>query len=297
MATRTAPTVLVGILVLGTLPACSIDVNGAGVTVHEEKTFPVTGAPELALRTSDGSIQVQSWDRNEVFVDIRRSAATEEEAKALEVTATQEGNRITVEAKERPRGRRTIHIGSWVGESVSFVVRVPRQLQLEASTGDGSIAINDLDGRLTLRSGDGSIRGDRVQGQLMARTGDGSIAISDASGGVELDTGDGSVRLSGRLDTLRVHTGDGSLTLDALDGSTMSADWTLESGDGSINASLPATFSAEVSAQSGDGSIRVNDASASRGDQDRGRLQIRLGSGGRTLAARTGDGSITIRTR
>lgn len=277
--------------------ACSIDVNGAGVSIVEEKTFAVTGMPELLLRTSDGSVDVRSWDRNEIQVEIHRRAATKEEAEALEVTTAQDGNRVVIEARDSGP-RQVIRIGNWVGHSVSFVVRVPRQLTLDATTGDGSISIGDLDGTLALRSGDGSIRGDRVQGDLSARTGDGSIAITDAAGRVALDTGDGSVRLSGRVDVLRVHTGDGSVTLDLLDGSQMAADWSFESGDGSITATLPAQFSAEVDAATGDGSIRVNDATADRGrDEDRGRLRTRLGAGGRTLAARTGDGSINIRTR
>lgn len=285
-------------LALGCLSsACSIDVAGAGVTVLEEKTFTLTGQPELTLHTGDGSIEVRSWDRNEIRLEIHRRAATTEEATALEVTTSQDGNRIVVDAPDR-QGPRTIRIGSWVGESVSFVVRVPRQLLMDATTGDGSISLEDLEGRLTLRSGDGSIRGGRVQGDVSARTGDGSIALTDAAGRVDLDTGDGSVRLSGRLDAIRVHTGDGSITLDVLDGSQMAGDWSIETGDGSMTIDLPARFSAEVDASSGDGSIRVNGNSADRGNgEDRGRLHTRLGAGGRTIVARTGDGSINIRNR
>lgn len=276
--------------------ACSIDVNGAGVSIVEQKTFTVTAAPQLTLRTSDGSIEVRSWDRDEIQLEIRRRAATAEEAKALEVTTSQDGNRVVVEAPDRTR--RVVHIGNWVGESVSFVVRVPRRLTLDASTGDGSISIDDLTGTLGLRSGDGSIRGTRVQGELSARTGDGSISITDADGRLDLNTGDGSVRLRARLEALRVHTGDGSMTLDVLDGSQMVSDWSLETGDGSITATLPSQFSAEVDVATGDGSIRVNSATANRNDsENRGRLRTTLGAGGRTLAARSGDGSITITSR
>jgi hypothetical protein len=285
-------------LVLGCLSsACSIDVAGAGVTVLEEKTFTLTGQPELTLRTGDGSIEVRSWDRNEIHLEIHRRAATTEEAKALEVKTSQDGNRIVIDAPDR-HGPRTIHIGNWVGESVSFVVRVPRQLLMDATTGDGSISLEDLEGKLTLRSGDGSIRGGRVQGDVSAHTGDGSIALTDAAGRVDLDTGDGSVRLSGRLEAIRVHTGDGSVTLDVLDGSQMAGDWSLDTGDGSITVDLPSQFSAEIDASSGDGTIRVNGNSANRNrDEDRGRYNGRLGAGGRTLSARSGDGSISIRNR
>lgn len=290
--TLTPLAVLAGCLLSG----CSIDVAGAGVTVTEEKSFAVTGRPDLTLRTGDGSMEIRSWDQNEVRVEILRRAATREEAQALEVKTSQDGNRITIEAP--PRQERRIHIGTWVGESVSFIVRVPRQLLLNAQTGDGSITVGDLEGTVALRSGDGSIRGERVQGDLSARTGDGSITLVEAVGRLDLDTGDGSVRLHGRPDVLRVRTGDGSVTLDLDEGSKMAADWSLTTGDGSIRATLPAGFSAEVDLSTGDGSVRVNGSSASRDDgEDRGRLRTRLGAGGHTLTGRSGDGSINLSTR
>ena len=108
-------------LIAGALStACSIDVNGAGSVVTEEKIFQLTGQPDLKLHTFDGSIEVRSWDRNEVSVEIRRRAASDEEARALEVTTTQDGNRIVIDAPGRER-RRVIRIGSWAGEDVSFV--------------------------------------------------------------------------------------------------------------------------------------------------------------------------------
>lgn len=286
-----------GMLVLAaTVSACSIDVNGAGVTTREEKTFHVTGRPDLTLKTSDGSIEIRSWDRNEIRLEIVRRAATTEEAEALEVTTTQDGNRIEVDARDDDR-RQIIRIGRWVGDSVSYIVRVPRQLILNATTGDGSITVDDLAGMVTLASGDGSIRGARVDGDVSVRTGDGSIVLDATSGRVDLDTGDGSVRLSARLDALRVHTGDGSVTLDVRDGSTMAEDWSVETGDGSVSVSVPAQFSAEVDLRSGDGTVQVNGVTADGDESDRRRYSGRLGTGGRTLSARSGDGSITVRTR
>jgi len=162
--------------------ACSIDVNGAGAELIEEKTFQLTGPPELTLHTFDGSIEVRSWDRNEVSVEIRRRAASDDEARALAVTTTQDGDRIVIDAPAGRGRRRVVRIGSWVGEGVSFIVRTPRQLALDAQTGDGSIAVEALAGRIALETGDGSIRGSRLEGAITADTGDGSISIADAAG-------------------------------------------------------------------------------------------------------------------
>jgi hypothetical protein len=278
--------------------ACSIDVNGAGAELIEEKTFQVTGQPELTLHTFDGSIEVRSWDRNEVRVEIRRRAASNDEARALEVTTTQDGNRILIDAPAGRDRRRVVRFGGWVNEGVSFRVQVPRQLALDAQTGDGSIAVEELAGRIVLKTGDGSIRGSRVEGEITADTGDGSITITDAAGSVNLDSGDGSVRLSGRIEDLRVHTGDGSVSMDVIEGSAMKSDWSVTTGDGSITLNLPQAFDGEVDVQSGDGSVTVNGASGtSDAGDDRGSFRGRLGAGGRTLTARSGDGSITISSR
>jgi hypothetical protein len=278
--------------------ACSIDVNGTGTVLTESKTFQVTGQPDLKLHTFDGEIDVRSWDRNEVSVEIQRRAATTEDAKALEVTTTQDGNRIVVDAPGGER-RHVIRFGSWQGEGVTFIVRVPRQLTLDAQTGDGSISTGDLSGTITLMSGDGSIRGERIEGALKAHTGDGSIAIQAAAGRFDLDSGDGSIRLDGRVEDLRVHTGDGSVTLTAGDGSAMKNDWSVTSGDGSISVSLPGRFDADIDAQSGDGRVRASWEPERRPteDGDRGTFRGRLGAGGHTLRTRSGDGSITLSSR
>jgi hypothetical protein len=291
---------LVAVILVSALgAACSIDVRGEGTVVSETRTFTLTGKPDLQLRTYDGSIDVRSWDRNEVSVEIVRRAATTEDANALEVTATSNENRIVVEAREGRDRRRVIQFGNWQGESVSFIVRAPRELTLNAHTGDGSITADDLAGALSFQSGDGSIRGERLDGQVKAHTGDGSIAIGDARGAFDLDSGDGSIRLDGRVDDLQVHTGDGSLVVDVEDGSVMKNDWSVTTGDGSVSLTLPRQFDAEIDAQSGDGRVRASWAPEQRPDRDddRGTFRGRLGAGGRTLRVRSGDGSIALSSR
>jgi Putative adhesin len=288
--------VMVSVVTLASV-ACSIDVRGEGVVAHEEKRFTVTGDPELSVRTFDGSVQVRSWDRNEVLVEIERRGPDQASAAALVVTAAQEGNRITIEAPP-PRDRSEgIHIGSWQGPSVSLIVTAPRKLTITARSGDGSISAENLVGTVSLDSGDGSIRGSRIEGALKAHTGDGSIQISDGVGRVEADSGDGSIELDGRFDTIDVRTGDGSVRVDARDGSAMKNDWTVNTGDGAIRLRIPSNLDAELDAHTGDGRVHVDGIAASArqdGNDDSGTLRTRIGKGGQVLRVRTGDGSIDI---
>ena len=85
---------------LAAVPAgCSIDVRGDEIVVREERRFTVAGDLELALTTFDGAIEVRSWDRPEVLVEIERRAASGAEAQALEVRTSQEGNRLIVDMR------------------------------------------------------------------------------------------------------------------------------------------------------------------------------------------------------
>jgi DUF4097 and DUF4098 domain-containing protein YvlB len=281
--------------------ACSIDVRGEGVVTREEKRFNVSGPADLSLRTFDGSIQLKSWDKNEVLVEVERHGPDQKAAESLTVNMTQEGNRIVVEAPAPRDQRDGIHIGSFQSPSVSLIVTTPRNVSVNARTSDGSISADDLAGSVELNSGDGSIRTRRIEGSLRARTGDGSISITDAAGRVEADSGDGSVELAGRFDAIDVRTGDGSVRIDVLDGSTLKTDWSVNTGDGSITVRLPANLDADLDAHTGDGGVHADGlpVQAERGPENRDRkekdsLRAQLGKGGRTLRLNSGDGSINI---
>jgi hypothetical protein len=279
--------------------ACSIDVRGEGVLKREEKRFVVKGQAELSLRTFDGSIELKSWDKDEVLVEIERRGPDDQTAEALVVNTSQEGNRIVVDVPS-PRDRRDgIHIGSFQSPSVSLIVTAPRKVTVEARTGDGSISADDLSGTVELNSGDGSIRAHRVEGGLRVRTGDGSISVTDAAGRVEADSGDGSVELTGRFDAIDVRTGDGSVRLDVLDGSALKTDWSVNTGDGSITLRLPRELDANLDAHTGDGGVHADGlpVAAERDGSDpenRDTLRTQIGKGGRTLRLRSGDGAINI---
>jgi hypothetical protein len=291
--------VLVSLLALGSA-GCSIDVRANNVVTREEKRFTVSGDLDLNLRTFDGSIQVRSWDRNEVLVEIERRGPDKESTEALVVNTTQDGKRIVVDAPSPQERREGIHFGSWQSPSVNLIVTAPRRLTMEARTGDGSITAEDLVGTVALNTGDGSIRLARADGRLRARTGDGSIQITDAVGSVEAASGDGSIEVEGRFEAIEVRTGDGSVRVDVRDGSVMKTDWSIGTGDGAISLRVPGDLDAEVDAHSSDGRVRadgISQAERSRDDDDRGTLRGRLGKGGRVMRLRSGDGSIDISRR
>jgi len=272
-------------------------VDSQGHIVRDEKRFTVSGTPDLRLSTFDGAIEIRAGDDRTVVVEIEKRGPTREAVDRLQVDARQDGNRIEVTVK-KPSGDMGIFFLGHSSPTAKFIVTMPRQGNVTATSGDGSIRAEQVHGRLDLRTGDGSIRATDIGGQLALHTGDGSVTLDGTDGDLDLDTGDGGVSVGGKLGVVKVHTGDGSVTFRAEPGTVMRDDWSIETGDGGVSVYLPSEFGAELDASTGDGTIRTNlQVNTDGGGEVKKRsVRGRLGAGGKTLRIKTGDGSIRLRT-
>jgi hypothetical protein len=276
-------------------PGC-IDIVGADYNKfveREEKRFTTGASPDLVLSTFDGAVEIRAWDKNEVEVIIEKRAVSKEAAELIQVSADQQGNKVTVDVKTQKNSG--FHFNN--SRSAKLIVSAPAASNINAGSGDGSIDIERISGRLELRTGDGSISGRRLSGDVRAHTGDGSIKLDGVTGALDVDTGDGGVEIRGKMTRLRAKTGDGSVTIHAYAGSAAEGDWDIVTGDGSVTVELPDSFNAELDAHTGDGGIRLNDITVSNvsGKIAKNDVRGRLGSGGAQVRIRTGDGSITLR--
>lgn len=285
----------------GTLLTGCVVVDSQGHINREEKRFTLSGTPELHLTTYDGPIEIHSAeDTKTVVVEIEKRGPSKEALENVHVESKQDGNRIDVEVRKPEHDVIFLGIGHMT-PSAKLIVTMPREGNIFAKSGDGSIRIDRVRGRLELRTGDGSIRGNEIAGQIAVSTGDGSVTIDSAEGDLDVDTGDGSVRVEGKLSGVKLHTGDGSVTLRAESGSAMKDGWSITTGDGGVNVSLPSDFSADLDAHSSGGSVRSEFKSAEQAEDDGSResrhtLRGKIGEGGKTLKIRTGDGSIRIKS-
>jgi hypothetical protein len=278
------------------LSGCSVNLSAEKLVRREERRFTVSGRPEVVLKTFDGAIRVQSWDKPEVLVTIERQAGDEESIKSIEVTSNQQGNTITVEALQ-PERSRTVAIGMHVGRSAALIVSLPRDADVTARSGDGEVTLENVAGRVEVNTGDGAVNVRRSEGDVFVHTGDGAVSLEDVRGEAELSTGDGGVRVDGVLQRVKARTGDGAIVVRAREGSTAKTDWEIETGDGAVTVELPVQFGAELDARSNDGRVTVNGFELSGATRDREDREIRgrIGSGGSRLTVRTGDGGIMVR--
>ncbi len=96
---------------------------------------------------------------------------------------------------------------------------------------------------------------------------------------------------------MHARSGDGGVTIHAASGSAPAGDWDITTGDGSVTLELPDGFGGELDAHTGDGTIHMQDITVSNvtGKIAKNTVRGTLGSGGRAVRVRTGDGTITLR--
>jgi DUF4097 and DUF4098 domain-containing protein YvlB len=287
-----------------TLAGCEVNLNSQGLSTREVKTFAVKGQPEVSLDTFDGAIELHSWDRNEVEIEVERRANEQSLIDQITVSAEQHGDAIILKVTGPSRiERHGLTIGVDITPQARLRVALPRNANISATSGDGSIRAEAIDGKITLHTTDGSIVASRLSGDIELRSGDGSIRLEDVSGKLDLETTDGSIGLDAKPTVLRAKTGDGSIRATIRPDTVMADNWDLSTSDGSVVVTLPGTFNAELDAETSDGVVRAKhpliagerDEHREDGSRESRRsLRQKMGEGGKTLRLRTGDGTIRI---
>lgn len=271
---------LINCLLLSSLLASADDWN---------KTFKVSGKPELDINARDGSVDISSWDQKEIQVQVE-TVGWRISPDEVRIIDRQIGNRVELEilVPKHVWGFSLKH------RQIRMNVKVPRELRLDVRTGDGSIRSTNLRGDLELYTGDGSIRGSELEGNVRINTGDGGIDLDRMDGSLRVNTGDGHVNVSGRFEDLDVRTGDGSIRVVAERGSKISDRWSFNTGDGSVDLRLPESLAADLSARTGDGNIDLDFPVVMSGAIRRDHMHGKINGGGPPLDIRTGDGSIRL---
>lgn len=300
--------VLTLVAVAALLAGCEVNLNTEGLSARELKTFKVTGQPEVVLDTFDGAIELHSWDRNEIEVEVEKRAMEQALLDEIKVDVQQEGDKIVVKVTGPARGdRRGVTIGMHISPTARLRVAVPKNANINAMSGDGSIRAEAIEGKIVLRTSDGSITGTRLGGDIQMRSGDGSIRVDNSTGKLDIETEDGSVGVEARPSVLHVRTGDGSVRVTLEPETVMADNWDITTSDGGVVVTLPGLFNAELDAETSDGSVRTNhplldddrdDRRDGEGSDDRRErrrtLRSKIGEGGKILKIRSGDGTIRI---
>lgn len=269
------------------------------------KSYPVSSRAIVRVKADDADVRVITSDAPKV--DFKVTYRGYKLGSNLTLDSKADGDRIELTVDTRA--------GLVIGISdrqVSIEVHMPHNADLDLQTGDGDIEVagingdvsllsgdgklrlSNLSGKLNLQTSDGGITADNLKGDFRMRTGDGDIEATQLDGKCEISSGDGSVRLTGRFDGLDIRSGDGRVSARAAAGSKMTSPWSIRTGDGPVEVTLPKDFKANLDASTSDGRIKVGMPVTVEGQMDPSRVRGALNGGGPALNIHTGDGSIRI---
>jgi hypothetical protein len=222
-----------------------------------ESRLPVTQRLEV-LAAPNGGVSIRGWNRQEVLVRARVDAQAPSEGEAKSLTAqvhVQAGaGRVTATGPARDRE------GSWW--SVSYEVFVPHHMDLKASSVNGGVNIQDVEGDITYSTVNGGVNLARLAGSVRGETKNGGVNVEMA--------GD------------RWH-GAG------LDAQTV---------NGGVNLQLPVNYSAKILASTLNGGLRTEFPVTMSGDLNRSKnLEFTVGSGGAPIRVVTRNGGVSIKKK
>src|SRR5918995_5311490 len=94
-----------------TFAGCEVNLNTEGLSARETLTFKVRGQPQVVLDTFDGAIELHSWDRPEVEVEIEKRAMEQALLDEIKIETQQKGNTVTVKVTGPSRQIRGVTVG------------------------------------------------------------------------------------------------------------------------------------------------------------------------------------------
>ncbi|QHL88777.1 hypothetical protein GU926_15620 [Nibribacter ruber] len=129
------------------------------------KTFKVSSADKLAIENQFGKVDVQTWSRNEISVEVNITTRASTDGKAQEILdkiniqATEGANQVSVVTVREP-----MHIQTASGKSfeVNYLIKMPKSNPVSISNKFGDVVLPDLDGTSEVSVKYGNINAGRL---------------------------------------------------------------------------------------------------------------------------------------
>ena len=264
------------------------------------KTFAVSGPLAFHARVNHGSLTVEMRDDlAEASVtlvprsggsDVIDRITVELRGSVLAVVAPRQGGifDLPIFAGRSCRERDAVDIAVVVpsGTTVkasSFTAEITvtgRCGTADIASAVGGIRLDDVDGELRLRYGNGTAAAQRVSGSVESRSGSGSLTLGSVAGSVNAACGSGRIEVGAVHGSVRTRAGSGEAQLNEVHG-----DVNVVSGSGGFSIGLPAGLRARLDVTTGSGRVSsdlpIEDAPSGDGTSI-------------TVRARTGSGNIRL---
>jgi hypothetical protein len=187
------------------------DANSAAAGKYEKsktysKSYPIDGNDRIKLINQYGKIQVNTWDRHEVKVDVVIKAQAEDEGAAqklldgVHINDSKDGDEVTfrTEIDRVGGGFRFWDFGNNKKHKVQidYTVYMPARTDLNAEDSYGGIELPDLSGKVKISSSYGSVSASNLSNMDNEIEGSYGSLKAAAIGGARIDFSYGSVDIN-----------------------------------------------------------------------------------------------------
>jgi len=275
------------VLALGLCLCLLLAVSGCVIHIGDwprakyEKTIrlqaPLESGSTVVAKTNYGSITVGGANTVDcsVVATIRVQAPTEEEAveiaEKVNIRLEPAGKTLTVRAdKPHVKNNRSI--------SISYVITVPVQTNIECASSYGSIELADTSGYVKAHARYGSINCDSINGQIQVDTSYGSVDCREIIS-----------------DELTVGSSYGNIDIKYSDLGPTEIQANVSTSYGSIDFTAPPGFTGQAKLATSYGSVQTALPIVVKGKINSKRIEGTIGEGNGKLSLKTSYGSIRIR--
>jgi DUF4097 and DUF4098 domain-containing protein YvlB len=136
--------------------------------------FKPTG--EIVFENINGSVEVRTWDKNEILIEGEKSAKTEEELERIDLKIDLSESRATIKVRLPKRSEGFFSFSGNIRAAVRFKLTVPTNAVLEKiSVVNSSVVIEGVRGPVNATSVNGSVRARGLAGPVNLETVNGAI--------------------------------------------------------------------------------------------------------------------------
>ena len=261
-----------GNLMIGNSPQLNImtpqSVLQGDETERFEKNYPLDANGRVSVSNVNGSIEIETWDKNEVKLEVLKIADSKERLAevTVDISANEDSFKVETRYGTWKNGRRNWNCSGQCKLEVKYKLIVPRNAVLnEIETVNGSVLISNA-GNITKASAvNGNVKAANLRGNAEIETVNGTTEVS-----FEKLNNDSQIKLStvnGRVDLIIPSDADATIKADTVNGN-ISNDFNLPVKKGKY-------VGRNLYGKLGDGSVKINLESVN------GRLSIKRSSDGR----------------
>jgi DUF4097 and DUF4098 domain-containing protein YvlB len=280
---------------------------------YQIEKIDVSNSPEIVARTSGGHIEVYggNGDKVEIQVYVKKngnylSSSDYDLSDDYSFTIEQSGNTIEVSAKRLKDGW-----GGWMNKipSVSYIIKVPTNSQLDLKTSGGHIDVAMIEGEIAMNTSGGHLNIKEVNGIVDARTSGGHINLTAIKGSADVRTSGGHIDLKEAEGMFELRTSGGHIDIDELYGSVnastsggsvrasmevLTGNVQLRTSGGSVSLSMPSSEGADLEIRGT--RVRANLVNFS-GSQTKSSISGTINGGGYKVSLRTSGGTAKLDLR